>query len=216
MTKFRHWIAKAMYRLTWPIWHFIFKFFLHYKIKYEDKTAVLEVSEGPVILTSNHVAWFDPFMVGTPLHKSPKIFPIRWLTKEGLFKRPFVGQGIWLYGSIKLKRGLGLENTLQEAINILKSRGTIGIFPQGRVWKGGRPRKGRPGAAYLAIHTDPLIIPIHIKGIHKITFKDFILRRKNVSITIGAPFKLPSELMHNPVRLKEAADYIWSRVRELK
>ena len=215
MRDIRHTIASVVYKTTWPLWYLLFKFFLRLKVQ-GAKKEVRRIKEGPILIAANHVAWFDPFLVGCSLPNKKLIFPIRWLTKDKFFHIPIIGQTVWLYGSLKLEKGIGIDKTLAEAIEILRNDGVVGIFPEGKVRKSGRPRKGRRGIAYLAMHTDPLIIPVYISGAYQITFMDIILRRKKIIARIGRPERLPEKFMHNPKQIDRAAEYLMGRIRELR
>lgn len=208
----RYWIAKITYKTTWRIWRFIFQFFLHWEAKYEDD-RVLQLKEGnkPILLAVNHVNWADPFIAGVAV---PNVFPIRYLTKAKLFRVPFVGQIIWLYGSIKMKRGIGLEKTLDPALQILENNGTVGIFPEGKIRRAGRPRQARRGAGYLAKKTHPTIIPIFISNGFRISFKEVFLRKRNITLYVGTPFKVPETKLNESA--SEVSRFIMNKVNSLR
>lgn len=210
----QHAIARFFYFITWPFWRGIFGFFTHLKIVYKGK-KLNRLEKRSTIIIINHMTWFDPFLAGMFIPFYSSIFPIRYVTARKAFLIPILGQVLWLYGCIKIKRGVGLETSLKKSIKILRKGGTIGIFPEGKRRKHGRPRKSRRGTAFLVSKTSPTIIPVYIKGIHNISFKEFIFRKRKAKLYIGESFKISAK-MKKEISLEELAEFILSKLKELK
>ncbi|MDX1608001.1 MAG: lysophospholipid acyltransferase family protein [Candidatus Spechtbacterales bacterium] len=212
MHKLKHYTAKIMYITTWPLWQIFFRIFLNYRVIYEDKSIKNLKRNKAVLIVSNHVTYLDPFLVGAVFPINSRVYPIRWLTKAKVFSFPIAGLFVRLYGSLRVERGIGIENSLKEAINILKKGGSVGIFPEGRLIKNRKLSKAKRGVAYLACKTDPLIIPVRIDGMENITIKEIITRKRAVTIYVGKSFRIPKECE----KLEEMSASIMQRVHNLK
>ncbi len=209
----RYWIAKFMYKTTWRISRGIFRFFLNWKAVYEDESTTKKLKEGrqPVLIISNHVSWADPFMLSVAF---PNLFPVRHLAHDKLFRVPVKGQIIWIYGSLKLDKRIGIESALQESLQILHNNGVVGMFPQGRRTKTnrGRKRKARRGVGYLIKHSNPLVIPVYIQGGINMRLKEVIFRKRNITIKVGVPFKYTHSSEED---YKQISAQVWKSVEEL-
>lgn len=204
--------GKAYYSLFWRPIKVFFGFFLRPKIEiYED----LKKLKGPLIVASNHASWIDPFLIGTAFPRNAKIFPIRYACWHKYFYFPLFTPFVWLFGAFPIKKGIELKTTLSAPIKILKNKGVVGIFPEGKRRKGGRFRKGRRGAAYLSFKTKALILPVKIEGNTHITAAGFFLRRHQVKIKIGKVFSLSFGKVKKVEDFNKPSDYIMAKIREL-
>jgi len=64
-----------------------------------------------------------------------------------------------LYGSIPLRRGSYDRAALNKALDVLKQKGFIGIFPEGGIWEESR-QKALPGISWLSYRSGAPILPI--------------------------------------------------------
>ncbi len=145
----RYW---AIRRLTWPVRR------LWLDVQLIDTGNV--PSDGPVILAANHLSFIDSPLLMFGLD--------RRVTMLG--KAEYLDGRIssWIFpaaGMIPVDRsGRGLVESLRFAEQRLDDGEIIGLFPEGTRSRGGELRRGRPGAAHLALRTGAPIVPVGIMG----------------------------------------------------
>lgn len=203
---FKRSLATIVFNFTWLFLKPIFHFFLHLKIESEEED--LKKIKSPMLIIINHTCWIDPFLVGSVFPFLSKVFPISYAAWYRHYYSVLL-PSLFLYGCFPVQRGLGLEKTLKEGIKVLNNRGTVGIFPEGRRRHLGRPRRGRRGAAYLAVQTGVPILPVKIEGILGIKLLDFLLRRRKAVIKVGKLFYLSE----NEKDLDQATEIITKKLR---
>jgi putative phosphoserine phosphatase / 1-acylglycerol-3-phosphate O-acyltransferase len=122
--------------------------------------------KGPVIIASNHRSYFDPLAMGLLLAKAGRNG--RFIAKKEVVDAPVVGQIVKLFGTIRVERGSGSDQPLQEAAEALAGGEAVVIFPQGTIPRGEAffdPKlSGRQGVAKLAAMTGAPVIPVGIWG----------------------------------------------------
>lgn len=114
----------------------------------------------PYVVVANHESYADIFLISC--------FPweMKWLSKDTMFKIPFMGWMMQMAGDIKLKRG-NRDSTL-EAINQcrdrLAKRTSVMIFPEGTRSRTHEMLPFKDGAFRLAIESGAPILPIAVAG----------------------------------------------------
>lgn len=146
-------------------------------------------SGGPILVVSNHLGDID---VALGVIVSPRFPEI--LAKSELYDYPLVGSLLSAYGVIWLHRGLPDRRALRAAIQGLAEGRMVAIAPEGRESLSGALEQGTMGAAYLAIKTGAPILPVTFTGTQNAFFYQNLrhLRRTRVTVTIKAPFHLPT------------------------
>jgi 1-acyl-sn-glycerol-3-phosphate acyltransferase len=134
---------------------------------------------GRVIFASNHLSFIDSIAI--PLFAPRRV---RFLAKSSYFD----GTGFrgWLsrtffttVGAIPVVRGAGsaAQLALEQSRRIIESGDGFALYPEGTRSLDGRLYKGRTGAAWLALTTGALVVPVGLK-------------RTNEFLPVGA--KLPN------------------------
>ncbi len=210
-----YWIAKIAYNATWIPWYLVFKFFLRYQIIYQNRN--IRNLKGPLIIAANHSSWLDPFLLSGIFPIFSSIFPIRFATYHTFFRYIYTALFVRVYGCFQVRRGVGIAKILAPAVKFLAGGQVVGIFPEAKKRNLGRPRKGRRGAAYLAIKTGAPILPCRIEGIRGLSAKDFFMRKRQVTVYAGQPLYLPNEFADadNITHLNHATEMIMDRIDEL-
>jgi 1-acyl-sn-glycerol-3-phosphate acyltransferase len=181
-------IAVSQYIAAFVSWIFL-KVFTRLEI---HGTANLRDLKRPFVVVSNHESHFDPQLVGVALLQYPRLFPARYMAKNELFRIPLLNLLIWMLGAFKAHRKQGIERSLRTPLHILKQRGGVIMFPEGRVINE-RPKlgEGRRGAAMLALMTDAALLPMSIHTPHDLPpVIPIAWPRPHVVVRIGAPFYL--------------------------
>ena len=137
------------------------------------------------ILAANHTSMADVFVLAVPFKGQ-----IHYMAKGELFKfLPFK----WFFsalGSFAVQRGKGDLRAIEQACDVIKDGGVLGIFPEGTRSKTGEIGKTKSGAALIAMQTKADILPVSIR-FSTGTYKPFC----KAIIRIGEliPYKEPEE-----------------------
>lgn len=201
-------IAKAeslfWIKLTWILTYFIYfpitRIFQRVKIKIEDSFYNYDFEpDRPLIIISNHKSVFDPWLISSviPFKVFLKLLPIRvmgavkfsdpmasFFRKIGLVKIIY-----FFYGVVPFEKEWTFEQKLEPLIDCLRRGERVMIFPEGGINRQDGINPFRRGIVYLQENTDAEIFPLAIKG-----------RKENdgkLSVTIGAPFKIPDEVLRS-------------------
>ena len=153
--------------------------------------------DGPVIFAGNHRHAFDPVVVMTHTKRL-----VHYMAKESLFKglHGIIFKNI---GLIKVYRTKNNPEAVQNAVELLKQGGTLGIFPEGTRNKTEEELlKFKRGAVRIAKESNSKIVPFAIKGEYKVF-------RKKLIIEFGKPIDVSN------MEIEEANDYIRNEVLNL-
>jgi 1-acyl-sn-glycerol-3-phosphate acyltransferase len=208
----RKFLAKIFFNVSWIFCRLFFSFFLHYKIENKEHLRKLE---PPLLVISNHTSFIDPYLVSAAFPFNSKIFPIRFAVAPRFYKSPVFFPFIWCYGGFPVYKKIGLEKSLKTPLKILEKGEVVGIFPEGKIRRRGRPRKGRRGAAFLAIRTGVPLMSVRIEGATGLTFSRFLSRKIKITIVLGKKFYLPLEFMKSE-NIDGATEFIMKNLKNLK
>ena len=175
-------------------------------------------AEGPVILVGNHRSYFDPMVMSMVVAKSGRT--IHFLGKKEVFDVPVVGTIAKAMGGIRVDRGTGSDEPLEEAVEVLQGGGMVGIMPQGTIPRGPAffdpELKGRWGAARLAKLSGAPVIPVGLWGTERVWPRSSRLPNllnvtdaPEVTATVGPPVDLKRR------SLKADTERIMSAIAEL-
>ncbi len=164
--------------------------------------------QGPYIMVANHQSWKDPVVVSLALGT-----PIRWMAKVEVFDYFLIGFVMRGIGNFSVRRGESDRRSIQLALQVLEKRLPLGVFPEGHRSEDHALLRGRPGISLLADRTDAVIIPCGIVGTPTAGLRP--IRRTEVVLTFGAPFRV-ADLPADVRRDRQAtADAIMSRLAEV-
>lgn len=157
--------------------------------------------EAPAIFACNHTSELDPFFVPASLPFFSRFSPIFYTSRERDFyiysswRKHFYGGAFFkAWGSYPVYAGLhDYEKSLKHHTQIILDGGSVCIFPEGRTTKDGKIQPAKGGVGYLAYATDTPIVPVRIQGVYRFSLKDFLLRRRHLSVTYGKPMRVSSE-----------------------
>jgi putative phosphoserine phosphatase/1-acylglycerol-3-phosphate O-acyltransferase len=165
-----------------------------------DIAGVENIPEaGAAIIVGNHRSYFDPMAMGMALAKRGR--PVRFLGKKEVFDVPVLGQIAKAFGGIRVERGTGSDEPLQEAAHALDAGQLVALMPQGTIPRGEAffdpVLKGRWGAAKLAVMSGAPVIPVGLWGTERVWPRSGrvpnVLNVTNpplVTIRIGPPVQL--------------------------
>lgn len=146
--------------------------------------------QGPALVVSNHLGDAD-LVVGIAL--SP--VQVEALSKAELYDYPVLGKLMDAYGVIWVHRGQPDRHALRAALDGLRQERFIAIAPEGRESLTGALEQGTEGAAYLALKAGVAVLPLTFTGTENARIYGNLkrLRRTDVTMTVGAPFRLEEQ-----------------------
>ncbi len=156
---------------------------------------------SPLIMIANHSRFYDSFLFRVAVGPFSRLLPMRFMAVIkfadpflNLMRRIGVVQFTYgLFGVFVVQHGLGLQKNLQRAKAIIRNKGIIAMFPEGRMNRSGQIGMFKRGVSALALSTHAPILPIGIK-ITKNADKTLAskvlsligLRKTKIVINIGA------------------------------
>ena len=183
-----YWFGRAI--LT-PLARFI------YRPRIEGKDNV--PMTGPAIFASNHLSFIDsiaiPVVAPRPAHFLAKSTYFEGTGLKGWAQRSFFTS----IGAIGVKRGAGQAalDALEQQRQLLEEGRAVALYPEGTRSLDGRLYKGRTGAAFLALQTGALVVPVGVIGTDKVMPKGAKMPslKERITVKFGEPLDLSS---HGP------------------
>jgi 1-acyl-sn-glycerol-3-phosphate acyltransferase len=141
---------------------------------------------GPALIVINHLGDADVVLVCASIPTA-----IEGMGKIELLDE-WVGKILRAYGVIWVHRGRPERRALRAALDGLAQGRIVGLAPEGRQSVIGGLEEGNEGAAFLAMKSGALIVPIAMTGTeNEYTYGHLKRwRRAPVTLTVGKPFLL--------------------------
>ena len=204
-------IVSAFY---WLVTHIVRWFVMPLYATIEVRGVEKVPRTGPLLVASNHLNDADPGVLATR-------FPRRlvFMTKSELFRVPVLAQFLRLYGAFPVRRGEADLSSLRHSNETLRAGLALVVFPEG-TRSATRASLGQawPGAGLIALRNNVPIVPCAITGSQDMGMPMMflrILRRRRITLTIGAPFELPPVQRVNTEASTAGAELIMRRIAEL-
>ena len=138
------------------------------------------------IVASNHASLLDPIILTSVffLKFNKKLY---FIAKEDVFENPLIRLAQEAWGTIQLYKKDKGKSALEAAERYLRNGKIICIFPEGERSYDGKLIKPKTGVARLAISSRMPVLPVAIKGTHKLMARGTIIPKlkKEVAINIG-------------------------------
>lgn len=182
------------YRLLTPLMRVLFR--LYYNPTIINKEVIPK--DGPILIVGNHKHIYDQCLTIMATKRT-----IHYMAKKEYFDSKLA----WFFkfvGCISVNRSIHDKEATKQALDILKSGGAIGLFPEGTRNKT-KDKLLLPfkfGAVSMASKTNATIVPFGITG-------DYKFRSKNLTIKYGKPFKVEN------MTLEEANNKLFEEVKSL-
>lgn len=109
---------------------------------------------GKAILCCNHIQMLDVVMLVVACPRK-----VCFMAKEELFRNKIVGWFFRKMGAFPVIRGAASKEAIDHAVALIKNGGMLGIFPEGRRCREGRPTKAKSGIAMILSQVDAPVIP---------------------------------------------------------
>ena len=196
-----------------------FYWFLHYLINIYMRTLCrlkLHGTEnipldGGLIITSNHIAGADPFLLGSAVPRE-----LWFMAKKELFEPFLQGYIIKRVNAFPVNRYSFDLEVIKKSISILKQGKALIMFPEGTRSEDGQIKEGKIGAGMLARKAGVPIVPVYIENTRKAWWNIFLGKRMKVIFgrVIDADWIISRA--NSKVGYKEITDESMKRIRELK
>lgn len=164
------------------------------------------ITEGPVLIASNHQSFLDPPLVGN-LYKDEMIFLAR--------KTLFVGYFKWLYprlNAIPVDQDRPDMSSLKTIIRKLKEGHRVLVFPEGARTLDGHIGEAAPGIGLIAVKSGAVIQPVRISGAREALPRGSArIKFARITVTVGEPIRLTPEELKNAAG-KEGYEKITERI----
>ena len=135
----------------------VFRVLFTYDCLDEDKIP----PTGPAVIAANHPSYLDPILLSLQVER-----PIRFMAWDGLFRVPFLGALMRLFGAfpVDVRPGRG-RDAYEKARALVEQGDLVGIFPEGKRSRSGwMEARLREGAARLSWETGAPLVPATITG----------------------------------------------------
>ena len=119
----------------------------------------------------------------------------RWVSKQEVFRMPYIGPMLWMHGDIAIKRGRAAESmakVIRDGKMWLDRGVSVAIFPEGTRSKDGEIHNFKAGAFILAKDAGVPILPIVLDGTSSLVRKGWMINWRNVT-TIKVLPPIPAE-----------------------
>ena len=160
-----------------------------WRIKFRGTENIPQNLKGGLLVMANHQTYLDPMWICLKIHRK-----YRFMAWAGVFDWFFVGKAIRYLGAFPVSlEGSGSIKAMKESLRALRSGATVIIFPEGeRAFSDGNFLEFKSGAMRIALEAGVPIMPVTIKGAHKVWSQDmkFPSFRGNVEIIYHPLFRV--------------------------
>lgn len=147
-------------------------------------TGAENIPKTPSIILSKHQSAWETLAF-------QEIFPPQvWVLKKELLWIPFFGWGLAMTSPIAIDRSArkkALEQIVEQGKDRLNQGFWIVIFPEGTRIPPGQRGRYRIGGAWLATHTDTLVVPVAHNAGELWGRNSFIKYPGTITVSIGKP-----------------------------
>ena len=182
--------------LGYKIW-FKLKPFVRFSLRLKAEGLENFPKESGFIIASNHRSHLDPPIVNTI---SP--FPVMFMAKKELFDVPLLGKIIKKAGAIPVERGKRGTKSLIKAMELLKKKYVVGVFPEGTRAEPGKFLKPKTGIGLLVSKADVPVVPVRIEGADKVFPKGKKFPKIGmhpIEVKIGKPIEFEKDMNYEDI-----------------
>lgn len=146
------------------------------------------LTEGGVLVVSNHESFLDPPLVGT-LYQDEMHFLARKTLFRGVFK--------WLYrqwNAVPVDQERPDMGSLKSIIRLLKEGNRVLVFPEGARTMDGSLGEAQPGVGLIALKAGVPIQPVRLRGVRDALPRGSArIRLARIRVTVGPAFHFTAE-----------------------
>jgi len=134
-------------------------------------------ADGGVIVAPNHQSYADPPVIGAAF----PFKPVWFMAKRELFAYPLFGKYLRSLQAFPVDRGTADLRAFRTAVGILRSGGSVVLFPQGARYREFSLEQIKPGFALLARVGRADVLPVFLHN------TDGMLRFRQIVVAVGNP-----------------------------
>ena len=169
---------------------------------------------GAFVATANHIGRIDAFLTYDIFDRPDVILIIAEKYRKVCYWRWMVRlvNGIWI------DRYNADFGALREVLRRLKAGGVLAIAPEGTRSPDGTLQEARQGAAFLAVKSGLLVVPVGVVGCEDLVAKDQFkrFRKLDIKVRVGEPYHLPAlSGRDRDAQLEKATDEIMCHIAAL-
>ena len=146
------------------------------------------MTEGPVLIASNHESFLDPPLVGIAYDQA-----VFYLARKTLFRGPCS----WIYprwNAVPIDQDQPDMSSLKRIIKILRSGEQVVVFPEGSRTLDGNLQPGEAGVGLIAVKSKATVQPVRIFGAREALPRGSgRLKFHPITIVVGDPVKFTDE-----------------------
>ncbi len=179
--------------------------FLYCKIVYRAKITGTEniPRKGAVLFCANHKSFLDAPLIESTCKRQDT----RFLAKKSLAKHKFLAHFGKLFREILVEKDGKDMAVIKEVLKGFKNGEAIAIFPEGTRNGLAKGEKVKDGAAFFALNSDAVVIPIGVKGGEK--------PFKKAYVTYGKPIDFTEEKRNKKANLEVTTEKIMKEILKL-
>lgn len=151
----------------------------------------LQDQDRPALLVSNHVSHADTPVLMAALPDRARERTVVGAAADYWYDRPWLGRlvSLWL-NTFPFARSGGAQAVLHSSSMLLKSGWNLLIYAEGTRSPDGRLQPFLPGVGHLAAETRSQVVPMHVRGTHRVMPKGRrFFRPAPVEVRIGRPLE---------------------------
>jgi 1-acyl-sn-glycerol-3-phosphate acyltransferase len=162
----------VVYWFFWVVAHILVRLF--YRVSFSGGGNIPR--EGPVLVCVNHLAWWDPLLVGMACRRQ-----IHFMAQAELFRGWSFPLGLLLraVGAYPVKRDRPDRKALDRTLELLRQGRAVCVFPEGAMVRKGKMRRAEPGVGFIVMKTGVPVVAAHITRPSRL--------RSPVKLTVGRP-----------------------------
>jgi len=198
-----------IYWVGWLLFRSAFRGLFGLRVRGRDRL----LTEGPVLVVSNHESFLDPPLIGTLYDDE-----MHFLARKSLFKGP----AKWVYrqwNSVPVDQDKPDMSSLKTIIRLLKQGNRVLVFPEGARTLDGSLGEAQPGVGLIAVKAGVPIQPIRIRGAREALPRgEARIRFARIEVHIGEPIILTEEELRQSkgkAGYKVMADRLMAAIAEL-
>lgn len=194
---------KTVYWFCYTLWKKSFECFFSYRVVGKEKL----VTQGSVLIASNHESYLDPPLVGIAYDKA-----VYYLARKTLFR----GFGAWLYprlNSIPVDQDRPDMTSLKTIVKLLRQNQQVVVFPEGSRTLDGKLQPAQAGTGLIVAKTKAVVQPVRIFGARDALPRGSgKLRFRPITLVVGDPIIFSSEELN--AKRREDYQKISERIME--